>query len=59
MDEVKNNQWVEDPAIEVINAMLDETATNVSAYEGVSSYVKDALKILNSVNEVLERLHIP
>ena len=59
IDEVKNNQWVEDPAIEVIKAMLDETATNVSAYESVSGYVKDVLKILNSANGVLERLHSP
>ena len=59
IDEVKNNQWVEDPAIEVIKAMLDETATNVSAYKSVSGYVKEVLKILNNVNGILGRLHSP
>lgn len=59
IDEVKNNQWVEDPAIEVINEMLDETATNVSAHEKVSDYVKDVLKILNKANDVLETLQNP
>lgn len=59
IDKVKNNQWVEEPAIEVINEMLDETMSNLSAYEEVSNNVKDVLKILNTANDTLEKLQNP